>query len=152
PARADAAPCSAGPASEASVGPPTQRLAWRATPLDRASVYRGIPFAGGRRRGSIDAGVAEWFLVLKTARAQDGGCWVRVRRPGRPNHATGWVEARQVLLRPTPWRLEISLSARRLVLYNAGRPRGAFSTVVGAPSTPTPRGLFSIVHAWRGRP
>jgi len=24
--------------------------------------------------------------------------------------------------------------------------------VVGAPSTPTPRGLFSIVGAWRGNP
>src|SRR5262249_28523784 len=37
-------------------------------------------------------------------------------------------------------------------VYNAGRLRRTFSTVIGAPSTPTPRGLFSIVHAWRGSP
>jgi lipoprotein-anchoring transpeptidase ErfK/SrfK len=55
-----------------------------------------------------------------------------------------------MLLRPTPWRLTVSLAARTLTLYNAGEVRRVFSIVVGAPSTPTPRGLFSIVHAWRG--
>ncbi|MGH3100143.1 MAG: L,D-transpeptidase, partial [Thermoleophilia bacterium] len=33
-----------------------------------------------------------------------------------------------------------------------GEPRRRFRVVVGAPSTPTPEGLFSIVGVWRWNP
>jgi lipoprotein-anchoring transpeptidase ErfK/SrfK len=75
-----------------------------------------------------------------------------VRLPGRPNDSAGWIDASRVLLRPTPWRLSVSVAARTLTVYRAGRSVRTFSVVVGARATPTPAGLFSIVHAWRGNP
>jgi hypothetical protein len=135
-----------------SVGAPDARLAWRAVPVRTASIYRGIPGAGGRRVGAISASRVEWLLVLATARDRRGRCWVKLRLPDRPNRAAGWVAAGRLLVRPTPWRLAVSLRARMLTVYRAGHSLRRLPVVVGAPSTPTPRGLFSIVHAWRSEP
>jgi hypothetical protein len=75
---------------------------------------------------------------------------VKLRLPDRPNQAAGWVAANRLLIRPTPWRLDVSVRARTLTVLRAGRTRRVFPVAVGAPGTP--RGLFSIVHAWRGDP
>jgi L,D-transpeptidase-like protein len=147
-----APPCHGGGATETSIGAPNAELGWRAAPIGRAEVYRGIPGAGGKRVSAIDTGTADWLLVLRSVTTRQGHCWVKLRLPGRPNNAAGWVRARRLLLRPTPWRLAVSLGARTLTLYRAGSAQRVFPAVVGAPSTPTPRGLFSIVHAWRSNP
>lgn len=136
----------------ASGGSPTDSSAWRAAPVGPASLYRGIPEAGGKRRGSLEAAAADWFLVLRVVRRPNGDCWVRLRLPGRPNDAAGWVRSERLLLRPTPWRITISRSRRALTVYRNGRALRTFAVVIGAPLTPTPRGLFSIVHAWRSEP
>lgn len=149
----DAGPprCEAMSAAGHLVGAPRPTLAWRAAPIRTATVYRRIPGAGGGRIESIDATRVGWLLVL-AATERHGRCWVKVRLPGRPNDATGWVRAPRLVIRPTPWRLVVSLRARTLTVLRSGRPRLTFSAVVGAPGTPTPRGLFSIVHAWRSDP
>jgi hypothetical protein len=154
PAVASTAPSCGGrsPAPEGSIGPPGGRLAWRAGLLEPTAVYRGIPGAGGRRRGSIGPGAATWLLVLRAASNSRGRCWLKVRLPERPNDSAGWIDASRVLLRPTPWRLAISVAHRTLTVYRAGRAVRTFPVVVGARATPTPMGLFSIVHAWRGNP
>jgi hypothetical protein len=141
-----------GPAGAGVIGAPGGRLAWRARPVRTASVYRGIPDAGGRRVGAISASRVEWLLVLATARDRRGRCWVKLRLPDRPNHAAGWASAGRLLVRPTPWRLSVSLRARTLTVLRAGRTSRIFSVVIGASGTPTPRGLFSIVHVWRSEP
>lgn len=151
-AHAEASPHEGDRACAPAIGGPTSDLAWRAAPVRTAGVYRGIPGAGGTRVGAIDPSRVEWLLVLGAARDRQGGCWVKLRLPARPNRAAGWVRAARLLLRPTPWRLSVSLRARTLTLDRAGRRVRTVRAVVGAPATPTPRGLFSIIHAWRGDP
>jgi len=72
---------------------------------------------------------------------------VRVRLPGRPSGHTGWIRASQTRRRSTEWRLVLDLSARRITVYRYGRVQRRFRVVVGARSTPTPRGNFFIEEA-----
>ncbi len=134
------------------VGPPGLRRSWRAVPIRPTRVFDRVPTAGVGASGSIGRDSVGWLLVLGAARSPGGECWVKLRLPGRPNDAAGWAPARRLLLRRTPWRLVISVDRRTLVVYRAGSPMRTLHAVVGAPATPTPRGLFSIVHAWRSNP
>jgi hypothetical protein len=77
------------------------------------------------------------------------GEWLRVLLPARPNGNSAWVRADRVRLVRTRWRVQIQLKARRVTLLRDGRPRHRFKAVVGAPSTPTPRGRFAIYETAR---
>jgi hypothetical protein len=134
------------------VGGGTAKIAWRAGLLRRTGLFRGIPRAGARRFGAITPRAAPWLLVLRAARDRDGHCWVKVRLPSRPNDASGWLNAQRVELRLTAWRITISRARRQLTVYRAGKIARRFIVVVGAPPTPTPGGLFSIIGAWRSAP
>ena len=56
------------------------------------------------------------------------------------------------MLQPTRWRIVISCPARTLTVNRNGHRLRRFRVVVGAPATPTPHGLFSIVGVWRWNP
>jgi lipoprotein-anchoring transpeptidase ErfK/SrfK len=56
----------------------------------------------------------------------------------------GWISRAGTKLEYTAWRLVINTSDRRVRVYDAGRLVRTFSTVVGAPSTPTPVGDFFV--------
>ena len=145
--------CGAGAATAARVGKPTDAAAWRAGILRRAPLWRSVPQGSDkRRRGAIHPRDASWLLVLRAARDRYGRCWLRVRLPSRPNHAAAWLFAGHVELRPTRWRIVVNRSARSLSVYRSDDRLRRFRVVVGAPSTPTPRGLFSIVGVWRWNP
>lgn len=147
-----APPCRQGKASEALVGAPTAKVAWRAGLLGSTRLHRGIPGAGGRRLGAVGPRAAPWLLVLRATLDRRGRCWLKVRLPWRPNRAAGWINARLVALRPTAWRIVVARAKRTLTVYRDGKVARQVRVVVGAPSTLTPRGLFSIVGAWRGDP
>jgi lipoprotein-anchoring transpeptidase ErfK/SrfK len=70
--------------------------------------------------------------------------WLRVRLPGRPNEKTGWIRQRATTFSRTPWHIVVSLSRRRTVVYKSGHRVRAFSSIVGKPATPTPRGQFFV--------
>lgn len=144
--------CHGGRATHSVVGRPTSKVAWRAEPLVPTGVYRDPTHAGSRTGISVGPAQASWLLVLGAARAPSGRCWVRVRLPRRPNDASGWVEASRLTLRATAWRLAVSVAKRSLSVYRNGGLLRRFRVVVGAPGTPTPLGLFSIVGAWRSPP
>ena len=95
---------------------------------------------------------ASWLLVLRAARDRRGRCWLRVWLPARPNHAAAWVNANRVVPEPTRRRLVISRAARTISVYRGGDRVGRFRVVIGAPPTPTPHGLFSIVDIWPWNP
>jgi hypothetical protein len=147
-----APPCHRGKASRTIVGGGTAKVSWRAGLLRRTSLFRGIPRAGAHRLGAVGPRAAQWLLVLRAARDRDGRCWLKVRLPSRPNAASGWLDAGRVVLRRTAWRIAISRARRRVTVFRGGRIARRFRVVVGAPPTPTPKGLFSIIGAWRSAP
>lgn len=150
-ARAKAATCSSV-LGRSNVAGPTNVLAWRAGVEMRTAVSDRLP----GRRLQISSWVAPsdapWLLVLGRPRAAHGRCWVQVRLPWRPNNAAGWVNAGNVLLQKTQWRIVVSTANRTLTLLRAGRQVRTISVVVGKPSTPTPLGLFAVAWAIRWNP
>src|SRR4051794_24802283 len=144
--------CGAEWASDAGVGRPSARLAWRAQLLSRTPLWSSGPERHRKSRGSIVPRDAPWLLVLRAAPDRMGRCWLRLRLPSRPNDAAAWTNADRVLLRSTPWRVVVSRPARSISVYRDGERIRRFGVVVGAPATPSPRGLFSIVGVWRWHP
>jgi lipoprotein-anchoring transpeptidase ErfK/SrfK len=145
--------CGPGRATAADLGRPTASVAWRAGLVSRTRLWDSVPKRGAKRsRGSIVPRDASWLLVLRTARDGRGRCWLRVRLPSRPNAAAAWVNAAGVVVQPTPWRLVVSRAARAISIYRDGERVRRFRVVIGAPPTPTPHGLFSIVEVWRWSP
>ena len=88
-------------------------------------------------------GGANELLITETAR-KGRRLFVRVLLPSRPNDATGWVNADQVVIRKTNARIVVDISERTVTLMQAGRQVARSSAVVGASSTPTPEGLFAV--------
>ena len=144
--------CHRAGATASVVGRPTSKLSWRAELLGPTRVYGGVPRSGTRAPRSVGPVQASWLLVLDAARTRRGRCWVEVRLPWRPNDASGWIDADQVMLRPTSWRIVVSTAQRTLSVYRGGSLVRRVQVVVGKPSTPTPVGLFSIIGAWASAP
>jgi lipoprotein-anchoring transpeptidase ErfK/SrfK len=92
------------------------------------------------------------LMVLGSRRATSGRLWLRVAVPARPNGSSAWVDRDVVQLVRTRWRLRIRVSTRRLQVLHAGRVVRSARVVVGAPQTPTPRGLFAISERVRQPP
>ena len=92
-------------------------------------------------------GVRTVLPVLGRARTPGGQSWVHVRLPGRPNAHAGWIRAHRTRPTSTPWRIVLTLSARRVTVFHYGRAKRRFQAIVGTPSTPTPTGRFFIEEA-----
>lgn len=131
----------------AHVSGPTNSVAWRAGIEGRTAVLDRLPGKHWQPSDWISPTDAPWVMVIARPRAADNRCWLQVRLPWRPNTAAGWVNARNVVLAKTPWRIVVSTASRTLTLFRAGARVSTVSVVVGKPSTPTPDGLFSIVWA-----
>ena len=133
----------------ADVRAPNGSLAWRAELLQRTPVRARL---ASDVQDRVEPADAPALLVLDRPRVADGRCWVKVRLPSRPNDATGWLDTDTIQLRPTAWRIVVTRSARRVDVLRDGKVVRRFSVVIGAPSTPTPAGLFAITQTWRGNP
>ena len=92
------------------------------------------------------------LMVLGSRRARSGRLWLRVAVPARPNGSSAWVDRDVVQIVRTRWRLRIRVRTRRLQVLHAGRVVRSARIVVGAPQTPTPRGLFAIYERVRQPP
>ncbi|HTT29921.1 MAG TPA: L,D-transpeptidase [Solirubrobacteraceae bacterium] len=129
------------------VAGPTRTAAWKAGLESRIGVFDRVPGERFRPSTSVAPSDAPWLLVLGRPHDSERRCWLRVRLPWRPNNATGWVNARLVVIEKTSWRIQVSTARRTLTLFRAGRSVRTISVVVGKPSTPTPTGLFAIAWA-----
>lgn len=89
--------------------------------------------------------------VIGRARTADGGRWLRVMLPGRPNGRTGWLSARDTVVTTTSWHVVVRASTRRVRVYRRGRLVRTFKAIVGKASTPTPRGRFFVEENIRMR-
>jgi lipoprotein-anchoring transpeptidase ErfK/SrfK len=152
PAASAAPECGAGRATLAKVGKVTASTAYRAGIVAGTKLWNHVPKRGDRSRRAIRPREASWLLVLRAARDRRGRCWFKVRLPSRPNAAAAWLSADRVLLRRTRWRIVVSRGARTIALFRSGQRLRRFRVVVGAPGTPTPHGLFSIVGVWPWNP
>lgn len=131
----------------ARVTPPhRQRGSWVAKILVSTTAR---PSPGGRGvvarlRPVADYGLPHELLVLEGATTGGDTGWVRVRLPGRPNAASGWLPAADVRLRRTADWVQVRTTARTVTLYRHGRARMRVRAVVGSATTPTPHGLFAV--------
>jgi lipoprotein-anchoring transpeptidase ErfK/SrfK len=111
-------------------------------------VSNPLDFTRGRvlsRAGVTNTGPS----VLNGGHGGPGDSWVRARLPGRPNSHTGWISTARTRSASTPWRIVVSLSARRVIVFRSGRVVRRFAAIVGKSSTPTPRGTFFVAEALR---
>jgi hypothetical protein len=142
----------AAPAQASSVcgaRAPSEQRAWRAELLGSTPVSTA---PGGSARRRVTPAQASALLVLATRRGRDGRCWLQVRLPSRPNVAKGWVAEERVQASATPWRIDVALRDRTVTLLRAGARVARYRAVIGAPRTPTPRGLFALVNAYPNDP
>jgi lipoprotein-anchoring transpeptidase ErfK/SrfK len=139
-------------ADASSVQGPTRTVSWAARIVAPTNAY------GQPRPGRVVARLptqARWaggphqLLVLATRRDRDDRLWLKVRLDSRPNDAAGWIAADRTVVKRTPWHVELDLSDRQVTVRRAGRIVRRFPAVIGAPATPTPRGLFAIAEEVR---
>ncbi len=82
--------------------------------------------------------------VLSRSIGAGGVQWLHVMLPGRPDGLTGWISRQGTRPLVTAWRILVDLAARRVRVYDDGRPVRSFQAVVGKLSTPTPAGEFFV--------
>jgi len=119
--------------------------------LDRPVVARAAPAPHAPVVGAVSVrtpltGAQTVLPVVAKASGPDGGSWLKVRLPMRPNGSTGWVPAYVGAPDTTTWRIVVRRDERRAVVFDNGRVRARFAVVVGKPATPTPLGMFFVVE------
>ena len=70
--------------------------------------------------------------------------WYKITVPGRPNGRTGWVQAKQVSIRPMPWQVVVYRGSRVIQLWKGKQLVYTSKVAVGAPGMETPLGLFYV--------
>ena len=73
--------------------------------------------------------------------------WGRVVLPLKPNGRTGWINLHGLRTVYTRTWIRASLHARRIWLMRGSRPLASFSALIGAVTTPTPIGRFSVTDS-----
>jgi len=84
------------------------------------------------------------FLIEEARRTRDGGTWLRVLLPRRPNGSSGWVDRDQVRITPVSREVEVDLSERTARLLQNSRAVRTWRVAVGTSGTPTPTGRFFV--------
>jgi lipoprotein-anchoring transpeptidase ErfK/SrfK len=81
--------------------------------------------------------------VFRVVRRRPDG-WVQVQLPQRPNGQTGWIPPGEVGIAQTPYRIEVSLSAHQITVFDESAVLYRGPVATGAASTPTPTGSYSV--------
>ena len=97
------------------------------------SLGRNTPFWGGPN-----------VLLVLDAKTVDGVDYVKVLLKRMPAGLAGWIPADHVQLTRTTRRVVVDLSSRTVTIRDRGRALVRARAVIGAPSTPTPAGLFAV--------
>ncbi|MFZ1992496.1 MAG: L,D-transpeptidase, partial [Solirubrobacteraceae bacterium] len=72
------------------------------------------------------------------------GVWLGVVSPAAGNNQVGWIPASAVSLSRVSWQLRVSLSARKLTVFDNGQVRERYTVAIGASDAPTPTGRFAV--------
>lgn len=129
---------------EARMGGPTE--AYGAL-LRRRTVAHKRP-DGGRiktfKKTNVNGAEMVLGIVGVVTDATCAPAWYRVQLPMRPNGRTGYVRAEDVEIFWVPTRIEVDLSARRIVLLRGGKRVLTVTSAVGSSETPTPTGRYYV--------
>jgi lipoprotein-anchoring transpeptidase ErfK/SrfK len=142
PARPAEVRCRAGVLHRVGTG----TTAFAAVAKGQVRVYRrpGRPPLARLKRLN-ENGYPTTFLIVGaiTTRSCDAS-WYRVNLPMRPNGVVGYVRPWGVRVHRVRTRIEIDLSARRLIFFRRGHRVLSTPIAVGSPATPTPTGRFYV--------
>ena len=105
---------------------------WAAVALHSTTVFAAPERKALARFGLKNVNGARTVFSVLGCRSD----WLRVELPMRPNGATGYVHARDVLLYRLDTRIDVDLSSRRLVLYRGGRAAIETTVAVATPVAP----------------
>jgi len=81
--------------------------------------------------------------VFRVIRKRTDG-WVQVELPQRPNGQSGWIPPGEVRLTQTPYRIEVSLSAHHITVFDKTAILYQGPIATGATATPTPTGSYYL--------
>jgi len=87
-----------------------------------------------------DKPIPQVFLVEE--QRPDG--WIRVLLAERPNGSTGWVRQSDVKVTQNPYRMEVSLSAHEIKVFQGTSEIYKGNVAIGKPETPTPTGKYYV--------
>jgi lipoprotein-anchoring transpeptidase ErfK/SrfK len=147
---APAAPGSARVRPVAHPPLPAQRPAQPRPPLGARVVRRAQlrERPGGRVVSALDTQTG-YLSPRVLAVVERRGRWLGVLSDHVANGRTAWIPADAVELLHEPYRLEVDLSARRLLVRREGRVVRRVRVAVGKPGTTTPTGRFAVTDALR---
>ena len=77
------------------------------------------------------------------------GRWLGVLSDHMPNSRAAWIPADSAELLHEPYRLDVDLSARRIVVRREGRVVRRIRVAIGKPSTATPIGRYAVTDTLR---
>jgi len=77
------------------------------------------------------------------------GPWLGVLTDHMPNSRVAWIPQRSAELVHEPYRLDVDLSARRILVRREGRVVRRIGVAIGKPSTSTPTGRFAVTDTLR---
>jgi lipoprotein-anchoring transpeptidase ErfK/SrfK len=77
------------------------------------------------------------------------GRWLGVLSDHVPNSRAAWIPVDSAELVHEPYRLDVDLSARRIVVRREGRVVRRIQVAIGKPSTSTPVGRFAVTDTLR---
>jgi lipoprotein-anchoring transpeptidase ErfK/SrfK len=127
---------------DSSAPPPTEGPAYVATALVPKVPVHDSPNSVAVRQSLANPDVYGQPLTFLVLDQQDN--WVKVALPVRPNGSSGWVNAEQVSLKQTPYRLDVALAAHELRLFKDDELQQTFPIGVGKSETPTPGGTYYL--------
>src|SRR5690348_7886706 len=147
------------PSQSSAPKPPVQRcaactrslagsttVAWAANVRRPTTAFRAPGGAAIERFGIVNVNKAATVFGVLGERV-DARCrvtWLHVSLPIRPNGATGWVRAANVVRTRVHTRITIDLSERRVRLYRDGRLVLSAPAAIGSSATPTPLGRYYV--------
>jgi lipoprotein-anchoring transpeptidase ErfK/SrfK len=95
-------------------------------------------------RAVNDWGQRLWLPVVGRQVDRDGGRWLEVLLPERPNGSTGWVRPRDVRTSVVEERIVVRMSDYTLIRYDGERRVDRYEVAIGKSSTPTTPGRFFV--------
>ncbi|MDQ6731143.1 MAG: L,D-transpeptidase [Actinomycetota bacterium] len=134
-----AAPVSTAPRGRLVATPPLSGSLVATLTRPVALLTRPSGRAYGRLGLTTAFGSAETMLVVRSS-----GQWLGVLNPLAGNGRIGWIPAAAASLSRVRWRIDVSLSRRRVTVSDGGHVLRRYTVAIGAPASPTPTGRFAV--------